>query len=76
MAAVTRSALTQELVMSEPTGGLPSGADPSDPGTANDSSLGADRPAAIEAEKQRWRNKLAKQEKAKDTEKNGADSGS
>ena len=40
--------------MSEPNGGLPSGVDPSDPGAMNDSSLGADRAAAIEAEKQKW----------------------
>ncbi|MGH7581802.1 MAG: hypothetical protein ACREL5_01095 [Gemmatimonadales bacterium] len=41
--------------MSDPQDGLPSGVDPSDPGVPNDSSLGADRAAAIEAEKEKWR---------------------
>lgn len=46
--------------MVDPTGGLPSGVDPGDPAAPNDSSLGADRAAAIEAEKKRWRDKQAK----------------
>jgi hypothetical protein len=41
--------------MSDPEGGLPSGVDPCDPGALNDSSLGADRAEAIEAEKKKWR---------------------
>lgn len=45
--------------MSEPIDGLPGGVDPSDPAMPNDSSLGADRAAAIEAEKQKWRKKKA-----------------
>ncbi|HEY4100669.1 MAG TPA: hypothetical protein VGM20_07310 [Gemmatimonadales bacterium] len=46
--------------MSDPEGGLPSGIDPSDPGALNDSSLGADRAEAIEAEKKKWRDHEAK----------------
>ena len=49
--------------MSEPNGGLPSGVDPSDPGAPNDSSLGADRAAAIEAEKEKWRKRKGKDPK-------------
>jgi hypothetical protein len=45
--------------MSDSTEGLPGGMDPSDPSAPNDSSLGADRAAAIEAEKQKWRNRKA-----------------
>jgi hypothetical protein len=49
--------------MADPTGGLPSGVDPSDPGMSNDSSLGADRGAAIEAEKKKWRDTQARKAK-------------
>jgi len=49
--------------MSDPSGSLPSGVDPSDPGTSNDSSLGADRAAAIQAEKEKWRKSQAKKRK-------------
>ena len=45
------------------TDGLPVGADPSDPGMSNDSSLGADRAAAINAEKKKWRDKTSKAKK-------------
>ncbi len=45
------------------TGSLPSGVDPSEPGIPNDSSLGADRAAAIEAEKKKWRDKTIKAKK-------------
>jgi hypothetical protein len=53
--------------MSEPNGSLPSGVDPSDPGAPNDSSLGADRAAAIEAEKEKWRRKIKKAAESKQT---------
>jgi len=46
--------------MSDPSDSLPSGLDPSDPGAPNDSSLGADRAAAIQAEKEKWRKSQAK----------------
>ncbi|HEY3935571.1 MAG TPA: hypothetical protein VGL65_13250 [Gemmatimonadales bacterium] len=46
--------------MSDPTDGLPSGVDPSDPSVPNDSSLGADRAEAIEAEKKKWRDRTRK----------------
>jgi len=49
--------------MSDPSGNLPSGVDPSDPGTPNDSSLGADRAEAIKAEKEKWRNSQARKRK-------------
>jgi len=49
--------------MSDPSGNLPSGVDPSDPGTSNDSSLGADRAEAIKAEKEKWRNSQARKRK-------------
>jgi hypothetical protein len=48
--------------MADPTGGLLSGVDPSDPSVSGDSSLGADRAAAIEAEKKKWRDKVAKEQ--------------
>jgi len=51
--------------MSDPSGGLPSGMDPSDPSAPIDSSLGADRAAAIEAEKKKWRDKVNKANRAK-----------
>jgi hypothetical protein len=59
---------TPETIMSEPTGGLPSGVDPSDPGAPNDSSLGADRAAAIEAEKEKWRKAQASKRNRKKPE--------
>jgi hypothetical protein len=46
--------------MSDPAGGLPNGINPTDPTSPDDSSLGGDRAAAIEAEKRRWRDKQAK----------------
>jgi len=53
--SVTEYNSNREAQMSDPHDGLPSGVDPSDPGVPNDSSLGADRAAAIESEKAKWR---------------------
>jgi hypothetical protein len=64
--AVTGATSQPEILMADPTGGLPSGVDPSDPGMSNDSSLGADRGAAIEAERKKWRDTQAR--KAKELE--------
>jgi hypothetical protein len=60
--------------MSDPSGGLPSGMDPSDPASPIDSSLGADRAAAIEAEKKKWRDKVNKPNRSKKSESRGTES--
>ncbi|HEX3927921.1 MAG TPA: hypothetical protein VHW65_07980 [Gemmatimonadales bacterium] len=46
--------------MTDPSGGIPGGGDPNDPGFPGDSSLGADRAAAIDAEKKKWRDRDSK----------------
>ena len=64
---------TRRELMSDPSGNLPSGVDPSDPGAPNDSSLGADRAAAIAAEKEKWRNRNKKATKSKKAPPSDAD---